>query len=106
MAQKWKKLIFSFCRLNLIALTSQAYHAITVHYDRESRIELTVVATDFKLQSPHAYIFLGVENNEGEIKQWEIEGGSAAHMQRAGVSNQSLKVADTIIGKQLKVLYI
>ena len=82
--------------IGLTTLSAQAHHAIAVHYDRSSQLELTGVVTEFMLRSPHAYIFMDVENDAGEIEQWEIEGGSAAHMQRAGVSNDTLKVGDTI----------
>jgi len=73
-----------------------AHHSFVSHYDPSRSVELTGVVTKFSFRNPHAFVFLDAENEQGEMKSWEVELHSKAVLSRMGLNQSNLKAGDTI----------
>ena len=72
-----------------------AHHSTTM-YDMGSPVTVTGTVTKFDWTNPHAYIFLDVKNDKGEIEHWEIEMMSLNHLKGYGWSHSTVKPGDVI----------
>ena len=72
------------------------HHSIVSHFDPSKSQELSGVLTEINYRSPHSFFFLDVENESGEIENWEVELGSVVHLRRMGVNQDTFSVGDTL----------
>ena len=61
-----------------------AHHGTTGQFDRATFLEVSGVITDVAFVNPHAYVYLDVTNDDGEVTNWHCELRSAAVLQRSG----------------------
>jgi hypothetical protein len=72
-----------------------AHHSFAV-FDIEHPLELRGTVQQFKFTSPHTFIVLEVQGDDGSTTIWNLEGASPSIMVRNGWSSQSLKTGDQI----------
>jgi hypothetical protein len=72
-----------------------AHHSFAV-FDIEHPLELHGTVQQFKFTSPHTFIVLEVQGDDGNTTIWSLEGASPSIMVRNGWSSQSLKTGDEI----------
>jgi hypothetical protein len=72
-----------------------AHHSFAV-FDIEHPLELHGTVQQFKFTSPHTFIVLEVQGDDGSTVIWNLEGASPSIMVRNGWSSQSLKTGDEI----------
>jgi hypothetical protein len=72
-----------------------AHHSFAV-FDIEHPLELHGTVQQFKFTSPHTFIVLEVQGDDGNTTVWSLEGASPSIMVRNGWSSQSLKTGDEI----------
>ncbi|MEA3067393.1 MAG: hypothetical protein QOK41_800 [Sphingomonadales bacterium] len=72
-----------------------AHHSFAV-FDIEHPLELQGTVRQFKFSSPHTFIILEVEGDDGTTTIWNLEGASQNIMVRNGWSSQILKSGDQI----------
>ena len=72
-----------------------AHHSFAV-FDIEHPLELRGTVQQFKFSSPHTFIVLEVQGDDGSTMIWNLEGASPSIMVRNGWSSQSLKTGDQI----------
>jgi hypothetical protein len=72
-----------------------AHHSFAV-FDIEHPLELRGTVQQFKFTSPHTFIVLEVQGDDGSTTIWNLEGASPSIMGRNGWSSQSLKTGDQI----------
>ncbi|MDH3419295.1 MAG: DUF6152 family protein [Gammaproteobacteria bacterium] len=75
---------------------SLAHHSFAAVFDAESPIELTGTVTSVEWMNPHAWFYMDVENDAGEVENWALEMGSPNHLRRRGWNRNSLQVGDVI----------
>jgi hypothetical protein len=73
-----------------------AHHSFAAVFDRESPIELTGTVTEVEWMNPHAWIYIDVERENGEIENWGFEMGSPSGLIRRGWNHDSLQVGQVI----------
>ena len=61
---------------------SLAHHASTPFYDPENVVELQGAVTRFVFRNPHAFFFLDVEGEDGEVSEWQVELGAPVGLRR------------------------
>lgn len=94
------RLVFTtLVSLCIFAPAAQAHHSFATHYIPSQPFELEGTVVDFSLRSPHSFMWLDAENENGEMIRWEIEAAASAHLQRMGVGRDTFKPGD-----QIKVL--
>lgn len=90
-------LLVSTLGLALLCTTEPllAHHS-TAMYDMASPVTVTGVVKRFEWTNPHAYIYLDVKNEKGEVEEWTIEMMSLNHLKSYGWSRDLVKPGDVI----------
>jgi len=79
------------------ALPVLAHHSFAAQYDSEKPINLTGMITKVEWSNPHVYLYIDVENDQGEYEQWALEMGAPAVLTRIqGWSRSTLQVGDEV----------
>ena len=69
---------------------SAAHHAFSAEFDADSPVLLRGEVTRVEWVNPHAWIHLQVENDDGEMEHWMVEGGTPNTLFRNGITRESL----------------
>ncbi len=68
---------------------SRAHHGLG-EYDTSAVVEFTGQVVGFELVDPHSLLHVDVENADGSITRWTVEGGPAHGIIGSGVTRESL----------------
>ena len=71
-------------------------HHSTAMYEMASPTTVTGTVTKFDWTNPHAFIYLDVKNDKGEMEHWEIEMMSLNHLKSYGWTHGTVKAGDVI----------
>ena len=88
--------------LGLIALialacgNAGAHHSFIANYDMNATVELTGVVVDYRMRSPHSYVTIDVEAEDGSTERWDIESQSVPQMRRMGLDENTFQPGDVI----------
>ena len=95
------KQFFSFVFFTLAASSASvmAHHSLVGEFDTSVRFELTGKITDLDWTNPHIWLYMDVEDAEGNITQWECEMGSPNQLFRLGWREQDLPVGTVIVAQ-------
>ena len=77
------------------AATGHAHHAASM-FDRSKTIELSGEIVEFQWTSPHIWIQINIENEDGELEEWSVEGGVPNRLYRAGWRPNSFEPGDRV----------
>lgn len=69
-----------------------AHHASAPFYDPEDRVELQGAITRFVFRNPHAFLFLDVTDENGDVVEWQVELGAPVSLRRVGWTPDTLEV--------------
>ena len=84
----------TFCLLILNAPAS-AHHS-TAMYDTQNPVTISGAVKRFEWTNPHAFVYLEVKNDKGEMVEWEVEMMSLNHLRSYGWTSRTVKQGDTI----------
>jgi hypothetical protein len=73
-----------------------AHHSIAM-FDHDHPIELAGIVREYSFVSPHAYIFLEVNDADGRPVIWRLEGNSPNSLTWAGWSIRTLRPGDEVL---------
>ncbi len=73
-----------------------AHHSFAM-FDTGHPIELSGTVKEFRFVSPHTLLIVQVKGQNGDVADWELEGGAPGLLVRAGMNKNSLKPGDEII---------
>ncbi len=82
--------------LSLSSATVFAHHSTIAIYDASKRIEVTGVVTAISWRNPHGRITLDVEDENGNIVEWEAEVASSTVLRNRKVRDDVIAVGDTV----------
>ena len=84
----------------LLALTvttaGHAHHSFSAQYDADKQVTLRGFISKVEWRNPHAYFYMDVEDQAGEINQWAFEMGAPSVLQRRGWSRNSLQIGNIV----------
>src|SRR5712691_456121 len=83
-----------FCLLVMTG-TMDAHHS-TAMYDNEHPITVSGVVKKFDWTNPHAFIYVEVKNEKGNVVEWEVEMMSLNHLRGYGWVRNTVKPGDVI----------
>lgn len=90
-----------FCALAVAAamlstLPVHAHHSFggTYNVDRQITIKGTIVQVT--LRSPHSFLYVEVEDADGSVQRWALEGASAAQFAQQGINKDAFKIGDPV----------
>src|SRR3954454_11254395 len=72
-----------------------AHHSFAM-FDQEAPMDLVGTVQEFKFTSPHTFILLRVNGEDGNTTVWNLEGVSPSSLVRDGWSSKTLKSGDEL----------
>ena len=81
----------------LFTSVSEAHHAFTAEFDMNQPVHLRGVVTKFDFQNPHTWIHMDVKDENGNVTNWAIEGGTPNVLIRKGITKKSLPIGTEIV---------
>ena len=82
--------------LFLAASLGTAHHSFSAQFDAEKPIELTGIVTKVQWRNPHAWFYIDVEDDDGNVANWGLELGSPNLLMRQGWTRSAIKVGDAV----------
>ncbi len=82
--------------LSLVASLGTAHHSFSAQFDAEKPFKLTGIVTKVQWRNPHAWFYINVEDDDGNIANWGMELGSPNLLMRQGWTRSSMKVGDAV----------
>ncbi|MCZ6756975.1 MAG: DUF6152 family protein [Bacteroidetes bacterium] len=93
---KSKLMILLGSTLLAIGIPASAHHSFAAVFDSEVPVEASGTVTEVEWMNPHAWIYIDVEAEDGEVVNWAFELGSPNGLIRRGWSRKSVQVGDEI----------
>ena len=92
---------FSLALLITLGLTlgvgdAIAHHSFSAEFDSDRPVELTGRVTDMKWSNPHAWIYIDVEDENGNAVNWALETRAANGLIRNGWRKEDLPVGTVL----------
>lgn len=79
-----------------LSASALAHHSFAAVFDAKSPIEKSGTVTEVEWMNPHAWIYIDVEEETGDVVNWAFELGSPNGLIRRGWNRQSVQVGDAI----------
>ena len=86
--------VFAF--LYCLASTSLAHHSFAAQYDADQPIELSGFVTKVEWTNPHARFYVDVEDENGNVINWNLELASPNMMVRNGWTRHFVVEGDEV----------
>jgi hypothetical protein len=79
-----------------LSVSVNGHHSFAAYYfeDRSIQIEGDIVEVQFK--APHAWVHVNTRDASGKEKRYAAEWANPSRLQRAGMTRDTLKVADVV----------
>jgi hypothetical protein len=81
--------------LSMSAATVTAHHSFSM-FDRETEMVLTGTVERWAFNNPHAWLYINVIDDNGEVVEWGFEGGAPPSLVRAGMTGRTFQPGDTV----------
>ena len=81
--------------LLLSSVPSFAHHSTTM-YAMDKPVTVTGTVKRFEWTNPHAFVFLEVKDEKGNLVEWEVEMMSLNHLRGYGWTRSTVKPGDVI----------
>jgi len=86
-----------FLLLVLLAVAATAFaHHSTAMYDMNHPVTVNGVVKRFEWTNPHAFVYLEVKDDKGNVVEWEVEMMSLNHLRGYGWTRDTVKVGEVI----------
>jgi DNA/RNA endonuclease YhcR with UshA esterase domain len=79
----------------LMVAPALAHHS-TAMYNMAAPVTVTGTVKRFEWTNPHAFVFLEVKDEKGNLVEWEVEMMSLNHLRSYGWTRNTLKAGDVI----------
>jgi hypothetical protein len=83
--------------LTSLILVLLFHHSFAAEFDSTKPVELKGTVTRLDWVNPHAWIYLDVKDEKGNVTSWGFELGSPNLLMRNGWTRESLKAGDAVI---------
>ena len=82
--------------LLMVSFSGIAHHSFAAQFDAEKPMELTGTVTKVEWRNPHAWFYIDVEDDDGNVANWGMELASPNLLMRKGWTRSSMKVGDAV----------
>ena len=92
----WRLILLLTALCCVFMTASMSAHHSTAMYDGQNPVTITGVVKKFDWTNPHAFVFLEVKNEKGNVVEWEVEMMSLNHLRGFGWNSKTVKAGDVI----------
>ena len=82
--------------LTLMSATLSAHHSFAAQYDVNKPVKIEGTVTKVEWMNPHTRFYIDVEDDHGNVVNWNLELASPNILARRGWSRNSLQVGDVV----------
>jgi hypothetical protein len=75
---------------------ARAHHSFGGTYDVDKQITLKGKIVQVTLRSPHSFLHVEVEEGDGSMHRWVLEGAGATQFAQQGISKDVFKIGDPV----------
>ena len=79
-----------------LAIPALAHHSLTAEYDTERTVTLTRAITEMKWTNPHAWLYINVKDDKGQVQNWAIEFATPNQLYRRGWTREDLPAGSVV----------
>ena len=80
----------------VICVPVNAHHSFAAVFDVDTSVAVSGTVTKVEWMNPHAWIYIDVDDGDGESENWAFELGSPNGLMRRGWTRMSIEVGDDI----------
>ena len=80
----------------LSSLPLQAHHSFGGTYDVARQITINGKIVQVSLRSPHSFLYVEVEEGDGSVERWVLEGAGATQFAQQGINKDVFKIGDPV----------
>ena len=88
--------VFVYASWMCLAGMAEAHHSFAAQYDADRPATLKGVVTKVEWMNPHTRFYIDVEDDHGNVVNWNLELASPNILTRRGWSRNSLQVGDVV----------
>ena len=81
----------------LLAAPGWAHHAFSAEFDVDRPLQLRGKLVKWEMINPHSWFHIDVEDENGSVTTWMIEGGSPNQLIRLGVTKNTLAIGTDLV---------
>ena len=81
----------------LAAIPVWAHHAFSAEFDIDSPLTLEGKLVVWEMINPHSWFHIDVEDPDGEVVRWLVEGGSPNQLIRNGVTINTVPIGTVLV---------
>jgi len=92
-------IVAASCGALLLTFSGQrlgAHHSFAAEFDADQPVTLEGTITQMEWINPHTWLHIDVENEDGTVSEWMIEGGTPNTLMRRGFTMETVKVGTEI----------
>jgi hypothetical protein len=83
--------------LMLLGMTpAGAHHSFDAEYDAKQVVTVSGVVTKIDWINPHAFVYVDVRDEDGEVQRYKLELGPPYALIRGGWTLESVNIGDTV----------
>jgi hypothetical protein len=80
-----------------LGISAWGHHAFSTEFDATRAVLLRGKVSTVELINPHSWIHIDVENEDGTVTTWMIEGGSPSALLRRGIDRNTVPIGAVLI---------
>ena len=80
----------------LLYAPAHAHHSFGGTYNVDQKITIKGKIAQVTLRSPHSFLYVEVDNGNGSVERWTIEGAAASQFAQQGIDKDAFKVGDPV----------
>lgn len=91
------RVVVAFLLGILLPGSGSAHHAFSAEFDANSPVLLEGKVVKIEWINPHAWIHVEVEQEDGTVTTWMVEGGTPNTLLRAGIDKNTLEIGTDVV---------